>query len=175
MRLQYSVLFGDYAAAEVLHSRRSVIRFLSHIAGYYAFPIFGICILSFAFFTAKPIRSNHTNWLDVICGTYLLSCPIVLRLTAKRRYERMRSGTGDCTIELDEDTIRTQGPHSKSEIDWKAIQFFSEDLKSFLLYLAPGKFIVIPKRVCTSEQVEELRTLLLRRVAPDNPELNVRV
>jgi hypothetical protein len=174
MRLQYSVLFGDYAAAQALHSRRSIIRFLSHIAGYYLFPIFGICILSFAFLTAKSIGLNHTNWVVVMCGAYLLSCPLILRLTAKRRYERMRSGTGDCTIEFDEDTIRTQGPHSKGEIGWKAIQFFSEDLKSFLLYLAPGKFIIIPKRVCTSEQVEELRTLFQRRVAPVNPELNIR-
>jgi len=76
----------------------------------------------------------------------------------------MISGAGDCAIEFDENIIRTQGPHSKSEINWKAIRSFSEDMKSFLLYLTPGKFIVIPKRVCANEQVEELRALFQRNV-----------
>jgi hypothetical protein len=166
MRIKYSLSFGDYAAAQALHSRRSVIRYLSHVAGYYVFPVFGIFFLSLAFFNSKPIGSAHTKWLTVLCGAYLLSCPLIFRLTAKSRYKRTRSGAGDCAIEFDQNLIRTQGPHSKSEIDWKAIQSFSEDMKSFLMYLAPGKFIVIPKRVCASEQIEELRALLQRQVQP---------
>jgi hypothetical protein len=164
MQIKYSLLFGACAAAQALHSRRSVMRYLSHIAGHYAFPMFGICLLAITFLSAKPPGSHHTNWLTVICGAYLLSCPLILRLSEKRRYMRMRSGTGDCAIEFDENLIRTQGPHSKSEINWNAIQYFSEDMKSFLLYLAPGKFIVIPKRVCAYEQIEELRTLFQRQV-----------
>jgi hypothetical protein len=145
MRINYSLSFGDYAAAQALHSKQSVIRHLSHLAGYYAFPVFGICFLDLAFFSAKPIGSGHTSWLTVLAGAYLLSCPPILRVTAKNRFRRMISGAGDCAIEFDENIIRTQGPHSKSEINWKAIRSFSEDMKSFLLYLTPGKFIVIPK------------------------------
>jgi hypothetical protein len=64
--------------------------------------------------------------------------------------------------------IRTLGAHSKSEIEWAAIQFFSENKKVFLLYLAPGKFIVIPKRVCSVEQVSELHSLLLTKTNPES-------
>jgi hypothetical protein len=62
--------------------------------------------------------------------------------------------------------IRCKGEHSKSEIEWCAIQSFSEDESLFLLYLAPGRFLAIPKRVCTTEQIEELRLLFQRQIKP---------
>jgi hypothetical protein len=51
-------------------------------------------------------------------------------------------------------------------MDWKAVKTFLENKKIFMLYLAPAKFIVIPKRVCTEAQIGELRMLLLRQVKP---------
>jgi hypothetical protein len=51
-------------------------------------------------------------------------------------------------------------------MEWKAIHYFREDKSVFLLYLAPAKFIAIPKRVCTEEKITELRSLLSRQVKP---------
>ncbi len=90
-------------------------------------------------------------------------CPLILRLDAKRRFSRSRSGTGDCAIAFGPD-LHCQGMYPKSEIEWQAIQRLSEDKNIVLLYLAPGKFIVVPKRVCTSGQAEELRTILRQNV-----------
>jgi hypothetical protein len=163
MQLRYSLSFADYAAAQALHAKRGVLPYLLHLAGYYVFPVVGFCILAFTFFATKTSNSIHSNWMTLLCGAYLLSCPLILRQTAKRRFRRTRSGAGDCTIDFDENLIRTQGPHSKSEIEWKAIQSYSEDKRVFLLYLAPGKFIVVPTRVCAEEQISELRTILLQK------------
>jgi hypothetical protein len=54
--------------------------------------------------------------------------------------------------------------NSKSELNWKAIKSFRENKRIFILYLAPARFIAIPKRVFSEAQIEELRTLLLRKI-----------
>jgi hypothetical protein len=51
-------------------------------------------------------------------------------------------------------------------MEWKGIHYFREDKNVFLLYLAPAKFLAIPKRVCTEEQITEFRSLLSRQVKP---------
>jgi len=164
MELRYSLSFADYAAAQALHAKRSVLPYLLHLASYYGFPVMGLLFIAFAGFTTKPGNSIQSHWITLLCGAYLLCCPLILRQTAKRRFRRSQSGDRDCTITFDENLIRVTGPHSSSVIEWKAIKSFSEGKKVFLLYLAPGKFIVVPTRACSEEQVGELRTILPQRI-----------
>jgi hypothetical protein len=49
--------------------------------------------------------------------------------------------------------------YAKSEIEWPAISRFAEDKNVFLLYMAQAKFLVIPKRILSAEQIEEARAL----------------
>ena len=49
-------------------------------------------------------------------------------------------------------------------MEWATIERTVEDKKSFLLYVAPGKFLVVPKRVYSSGQIEELQMLLQGKV-----------
>ncbi|MGD0730767.1 MAG: YcxB family protein [Terracidiphilus sp.] len=164
MQIRYSLSFAHYAAAQVLHAKRGVFPYFSYLMGYYLFPALGFGILALVLLTTKPSSLIHSNWIALLCGTYLLLCPLILRQAAKRRFKRSSSGAGDCTIDLDYNQIRMQGPHSKGEIEWDAIQSYSEDKSVFLLYLAPGKFIVVPTRVCSEYQVSELGTILTQKV-----------
>lgn len=171
MHLTYSLTFRDYKAAQTLHAKRSEIAYLTHCVGYYLWPILGVCFLAFEFIPHHIGASPQPKFLTTFSGFVLLCCPLFLHLMMKRSYKRTRSGTGDCTIELDQEMIRTKGLHTKSEMEWTAIQSFSEDSKTFLLYLAPARFVVVPKRACTDEEVNELRTLLQNRVKNGNSEL----
>jgi hypothetical protein len=44
------------------------------------------------------------------------------------------------------------------------VKRFSENGKVFLVYLAPSKFMVLPKRVFQPGQADELRALLQRKL-----------
>jgi hypothetical protein len=160
MLVEYSLTFRDYKAAQTLHAKRSEIPYLAHCVARYLYPVFGICILVFEFTPRHFVGSPQPKLIGTLCGLLLVSLPLYMEWVARRSYKRTRSGTGDCTIELDKEIIRTKGLHTRSEMEWTAIRSSSEDSKTFLLYLAPARFVVIPKRVCTNEQMNELRTLL---------------
>ena len=102
----------------------------------------------------------------LICAIILLCCPIYLHFQLRRCYKRTRSGNDGCQLTFGEERIGVEGQFSKGEMEWKGIHFFREDKNVFLLYLAPAKFLAIPKRVCTEEQITEFRSLLSRQVKP---------
>jgi len=167
MQVKYSTTFRDYKAAQTLHAKRSEISYLTHCVGHYFYPMIGICVLVFEFTPHHLVDSPQPKLISTLCGLILVSIPVYLRLMMRRSYTRTRTGDGECIIDFNEEAIRMQGLHTKSEVDWGAIKSFSEDDKGFLLYFAPGRFLAIPKRVCTEEQVNELRTLLQSKVTND--------
>jgi len=70
------------------------------------------------------------------------------------------------TFEFDETSIRSTTQGTRGEIEWSAIRALREDEKLLLIYLAPAKMFMIPKRVCTPAQIEELRQLCQSRTTP---------
>jgi hypothetical protein len=164
MQVTFRTTFGDYKAAQILHAKRSMIPYLIHCVGHYLYPILGICILVFEFTPRHIAGSPHPKLLSTLCALLLVCIPIYLRFMMRRCFNRTRTATGDCTIDFNEEGIRARGLDTKSEVGWSAIQSFSEDSKTFLLYLAPARFLPVPKRFCTDEQIKELRLLLQGQV-----------
>jgi hypothetical protein len=164
MLVEYSLTFRDYKAAQTLHAKRSEIPYLAHCVARYLYPVIGICTLIFEFTPRHFVGLPQPKLFGTLCGLLLTCLPLYMEWVSRRSYRQTRSGAGDCAIELDEEMIRTKGLHARSEMEWTAIQSSSEDSKAFLLYLAPSRFFVIPKRVCTNEQMNELRTLLQNNV-----------
>jgi hypothetical protein len=60
--------------------------------------------------------------------------------------------------------IRVQAARMRSEVQWQAVRSFSENEKVFLLYLAPAKFMAIPKRICSEQEISELRSLFKQEI-----------
>lgn len=164
MLLKYSLTFRDYKAAQTLHAKRSEIPYLAYCVGRYVYPVLGLCILVFEFTPRHFVGSPQPKLFATLCGLLLACLPLYVHWVTKRTYRRTQSGTGDCTIEFDPEIIRTKGLHTRSEVEWTAVQSSAEDVTTFLLYLAPARFVVVPKRVCTSEQVIKLRTLFQEKV-----------
>lgn len=169
MQIQYKVTFTDYLAAQALHAKRNGRALFLYILSRYIYPVLGGCFLIFLLLANRPaykLLTSPGNYLGLFACVVLLACPLLMRWSLKRIYTRTRSGPGDCTIEFAQDVIQTRMEHAKSELEWPAIRRFAEDEKAFLLYLAQAKFIVIPKRVCTAEQIHELRALFTSRIQP---------
>lgn len=74
-------------------------------------------------------------------------------------------GDGTRVLSFDEQLIKAEECHIKSEFEWPAIRFMREDKNVLMPYLAPSKFITVPKRACSLEEFEALRQLCQTRIA----------
>jgi YcxB-like protein len=157
MRLQYELTFGDFVAAQALHAKRSEWPYLRYVEARYLCPVAGLCLLLFCLTDHRPLATQA--W-EVGLAVYFLSIPLIVHMSYKRHFRRTKCTDEESSLDFGQEAIRCQGPHSKSELEWEAVRSFSEGDKMLLLYLAPGKFLCIPKRVCSSPQLEELRAML---------------
>lgn len=164
MQILFTPSFEDFLAAQRLHAKHSIWSRFGRVLRRYIFPAIGLIFLAFSILFV--LRDEYIESASIMFFLGLIfALPSILRLIRiRRRYRRTRSGSGECEIDLSEDRICTKRQYSKSEVDWKAIHSFSEDGKVFLLYLSPAKTIIIPKRVCSETQVNELRALLSQKV-----------
>jgi hypothetical protein len=166
VHVEFTLKFNDYLDAQRLHATRGWWPRFDQFMGRMGFPFWGVLLLIFAYLIHGP----GVSWLPVLfmsaCAVFLLLYPFYIRFKFKRCYTRTRMDTGDCTIEFGEACIRTEGSGTKGEINWSTVRSFSENDKVFLLYLAPAKFIVIPKRACTESELAELRAQFQTNVKP---------
>jgi len=84
----------------------------------------------------------------------------------KSCYKRTRSDSGACKVTLEHERIQFEGSASKGELAWRAVKQLRENDAVFLLYTAPAKFMVLPKRACTAAQIEEFKALFDRCICP---------
>jgi len=161
MQIQFELSFADFLAAQYLHATRNFIRRLLRIINFYIFPLFGVCMLCLAI----SIWSDRSPALVMcVCSFVLIGYPAYYRIKMFQCYKRTRSGDGACGLTIEESGIRMASANSKSEMSWPAFRSFRENDTIYLLYTAPGKFLVIPKRACSPEQVEEIRSLVTRHL-----------
>jgi hypothetical protein len=73
-------------------------------------------------------------------------------------------GDGSRVIDFDQNSIRANEANVKSEVEWAAIQSIKEDKNIMMLYLAPAKFVMIPKRARFEEQYSELQELFRQNI-----------
>lgn len=156
VQLDYTLTFNDYLHAQWLHGDRRWRNGFVQVMNTRILPGFGLLLIVLGLAASR-------NWVVVGLGLLLMSYPLLLRLYFRYCYRATRS-EGECKIEFNQDLIRTSTTNTKGEVQWAAIRSFSEDKKIFLLYIAPAKFFVIPKRVCSEEQINELRCLFHAQV-----------
>jgi hypothetical protein len=164
MQITYELSFDDYRAAQLLHAKRSLWRRLIRILTHVLFPICGACFLVLAFTLTAEKGSFSFMLTMLVCGSYLVLCPFYLNWRLKSCYKRTRSGNHKCTVTFSEERVLIDAGNMKSEVDWKAVQFFREGDEVFMLYIAQARFIAIPKRVCTAAQIDDLRSLFLQHI-----------
>ena len=166
MQIQFQLSFDDYLAAQRLHAKRNLWQLGIYALNHYLFPVIGICSLVLSIPLMGSKVQDHSGLIMIFCGVILTGYPFYMRWKLKQCYKRTRIDDGESKIVFDEARIRVEARHASSEMDWDGVKSHFENGKVIMLYLAPAKFIVVPKRVCTDEQIAELHALLLRLVGP---------
>jgi hypothetical protein len=172
IQIHFEFTYRDYADAQNLHAKRSQWTYVGHFLAYYFYPFVGLLILLFEFIIpSRHDGSSNTKIILTVCGLVLLALPFYRQFNLRRCYRRSRTKSEQCTVEFGEEMIHVKGEHSKSEIQWSAIQSFSEGEKGFLLYLAQVRFVPVPKRVCSDAEVDDLRALFASKIELQIPRL----
>jgi|CZKF01.1.fsa_nt_gi hypothetical protein len=166
MQIQFQLSLDDYLAAQRLHAIRSSWPRFTNALTHYIYPILGLCFLVLSIPLIGSKVPDHSGLTMIVCGMILVCCPLYMHFQRKRCYKRTRSDNGECNLTLDEERIGIEGQFTNGEMDWRAVKSFRENKKVFLLYLAPAKFLVVPKRVCTDAQISELRAILSQKIQP---------
>jgi YcxB-like protein len=162
MQINFQLSFEDYLASMSLHSTRGTWSRINYMLNLYFAPVVGL----FAFALAWMLKRGASSYdfILILCGLFMFVYPIYLRWKLRSCYRRTRTGTGDCTLTLDSQRVLIDAGNVKSEMEWSAIRAVRENERLFMLYLAPAKFVAIPKRACSVEQIDEIRTMLSQRV-----------
>ena len=86
------------------------------------------------------------------------------RIQAVRAIRRIPSLQGEIVLILNEEGTAATFPTGKSELEWRAYTKYRETANLFLLFVAPSRYTLIPKRVMSPKQINDLRMLLNARI-----------
>jgi hypothetical protein len=70
----------------------------------------------------------------------------------------------DYEVNVDESGIAFNGPITKHYWSWPAFTKFTESNETFLAYLSPCAFVIFPKRILGSEQIDHFREFLRQKL-----------
>lgn len=165
VHLHFDFNFDDYLNAQRLHAKSSWWLRINYLLARIGLPIFGIVIIAATLWAVKFIDSLPLLIFEFSIGLFLTFYPVYFRFKLKRCYVRTRIGSGERTFDFDDTIILLEEANAKSEVNWAAVRSFSEDENSFLIYLAPAKMIMVPKRICPEPQLTELHEMCRRNIA----------
>ena len=166
MRIEYTSNYRDFADAQKLH-RRSKPTYEASLLVFGFFAVLGAVILIHGLLTYgfTGLLDHHVT--DFACGVFLVLLPVFYWanfIYSIRRGFRLTSTGQVCAIDFESDGLRMIGEHSKGEILWSAFHSFVEGPRCFLLYLAPGRFLSVPKRLLDGAKLPDFRSLLSEKI-----------
>jgi len=112
---------------------------------------------------------NHNlpvaGWLWLVMSAVIgIAVYEVPRMQVKRSLRSSPSAQGEVVLVLDGEGTVATFPTGESRLNWRAYTRYKETGSMFLLFFSPYRFMSIPKRAMTAEQIEDLRALVKSRI-----------
>jgi len=89
----------------------------------------------------------------------------VPRIQVKRNLRSSPSAQGEIVLALDDEGTVATFPTGESRLNWRAYTKYKETGSVFLLFFSPYRYVSIPKRAMTPQQIEDLRALVKARIS----------
>ncbi len=100
--------------------------------------------------------------LSAVIGIAVYEVP---RIQVKRSLRTSPSAQGEIVLALDDEGTVATFPTGESRLNWRAYTKCKETGSMFLLFFSAYRYVSIPKRAMTPQQIEELRALVKARIA----------
>ena len=163
--LRFTLTFQDYLNAMRLHARKNWWRCFGFYCARFVYPVIGAFIIWIGYLNWRTGVTWPSAGLTIGCGLVGLLFPLYYRFRLRSCYRRTRTGNGDHSFEFGQEKIRVETENMSTDFNWKAVQNYRENQSVITLYIAPAKFLIVPKRVLMPEQQRELQSLLASQVS----------
>ena len=100
--------------------------------------------------------------MSAVIGIAVYEVP---RIQVKRSLRNSPSAQGEIVLSLDDEGTIATFPTGESRLNWRAYTKYKETGSMFLLFFSQYRYMSIPKRVMTPQQIEDLRALVKARIA----------
>jgi hypothetical protein len=157
LRIDYEITEQDFLEAQGLAMKE--LGPLTRAMGWYL-PILGSFMLIWLLFNVRHINFDPRLLLGVALAAFFIASPWLTRRKHKKIYSSASGMHGRLSAEFDDQGIRFSGPNHTGSAGWQNYQKFVEDSRMFLLWQPTKVFNPIPKRHLSSQQIDELRTVL---------------
>jgi len=163
LQFVFTLTFEDYLAAFQLNARKSPWVHFCLLFQEFIAPMLGILIGLYAILHA--LKGGIGVPFFVMLGTaiYLVAWTNP-RARLKQRYRETCAGTEE-TWSFDAIRIQGRGKTWETSIEWSGLNSPLESDRILMLNLELGRSIVIPKRTCTAEQIENLHKLIAEKLS----------
>ncbi|MGA3160356.1 MAG: hypothetical protein ABSC77_04000 [Terracidiphilus sp.] len=168
MKIEYDATRKDMMAAYLAHRNRRTIYAVLNFFVFRFVPC--ATVISLILFIVMALYGNINPWL-----VQLLPVMVVLTVAAfidrhstPRRFLRSMfpASVSDrrVVIEVNDEKVVSSIPGAtRFEYLWGSISLFLCDAQVNLLYISPGRFILIPNRVLTTEEKASLDEIIARK------------
>ncbi len=161
MKINGQLTWQDYMHAQHLHTRRV---WWQQVIWYVA-----IAALAAGFLSAivPDVRANGMTvvwdyiWLPIVVViALLLFYYVFLPRSVRQLYEQKKELSAPFEYEATPDSLTISNQFGRSQRPWADFIRWKEDKNFILLYFSEAQFVIVPKRLCTPQQLEELRARL---------------
>ncbi len=106
-------------------------------------------------------------WLPIVIGICLILFYFVfLPRSVRQLYEKKKELSAPFQYETTPGSLAISNQFGRSERPWGNFNRWKEDKNFLLLYFSEAQFVIVPKRLCTPEQLDELRACLAENHIP---------
>lgn len=164
VQLHVQLTFDDYARAQALHAQRGIWPAVNFFICRTGSALFGLAFLVCGLLTYEVWGDQGLGSALIGSAVFLILYPFYFRLRQRRHFKLTQPLQPGCNMEFSGTGIHLQSATGSGDSSWAAITRSSEDANCFLLYLSRASFLIIPKRFCTQDQIEDLRSMLRANV-----------
>src|SRR5262249_31297610 len=123
-------------------------------------PMVGSVMLIWLLIDVRHIGFDPRLLFGLAVALFFIANPGLTRHKQKKMYSSASAMHGRLSAEFDDQGVRFSGPNHNESAGWQNYRTFAEDSRMFLLWQPTRVFNPIPKRHLSSQQIEQLRTLL---------------
>lgn len=102
--------------------------------------------------------------LFLISGYLVYSASTIWARAGRRAFSKRPELAQEFDVDISDVGIIFEGPISGTRWTWQAFIKFAETKQLFLTYLSPCAFVILPKRLLGSDQVDALRVTLQKKL-----------
>jgi hypothetical protein len=171
MKIEYVPTRDDLKDAYLAHrSRHPVYRILDIVFFKLAPSVAVVSLIVFFVAVRDGIMNSWIPWLAQLPAVMiaLTGAALIERLSAPRRF-RMSMFPASVTdrtiaVEVSDDKLVSSIPGvTRFEYSWGSISLFLCSARVNLLYISPGRFVLIPNRALTKEEKASLNETITRK------------